>query len=45
MTWQSVPPSAHVSLNDQLEFGVTGKKLKLKDAMSPIDGDFCYRYE
>jgi hypothetical protein len=39
------PPSEKVTLNDQLVFEAAAPNIKIRDAMSPIDGRFCYIYE
>ncbi|KAF4504582.1 hypothetical protein G6O67_008019 [Ophiocordyceps sinensis] len=44
-TFQNLPPSANVTTESLLQMGYAGGPVPVRDAMSPIDGPFCYRYE
>lgn len=39
------PPSPPVAKDDLIRFGVVGGDVKLGDALSTIDGPYCYIYE
>ncbi|KAH7007646.1 putative tyrosinase [Ilyonectria destructans] len=43
-TWWNYPPSANVTLGDDLNMGSLGS-VKVQDIMSTLDGRLCYRYE
>lgn len=38
------PPSKNGTLDDDLEYGVLGDKLKLGNALDTMAGPFCYVY-
>ncbi|KAK0649934.1 hypothetical protein B0T16DRAFT_492448 [Cercophora newfieldiana] len=39
------PPSDNATLDTQITFGVIAPPIKIRDAVSTIDGDFCYIYD
>lgn len=43
-TMGGFPPSKNGTLEDDIEYGVLGDKLKLKDALDTMAGPFCYIY-
>lgn len=45
MTFANIPPSRQGTLEDMLDMGPLAPPLKVKDAMSIIDGPFCHFYE
>jgi tyrosinase len=40
-----VPPSDNVTLDTMMEFGAVDTTKTIRDASSPVDGDYCYMYE
>ncbi len=38
------PPSANVTLETDIDFGVLAPKQPIKKLVSAIDGPFCYMY-
>ena len=40
----NIPPSAEVTLDDVMDFGVLGPSMKVGDAMSVGTEPFCYEY-
>lgn len=46
-TFLNVPPSTNATLDDVIELGVNAaaKGIKIRDAVSTLDGPFCYIYE
>lgn len=43
-TMGGFPPSKNGTLEDDIEYGVLGDKLKLKDALDTMAGPFCFIY-
>ncbi|KAL2280154.1 hypothetical protein FJTKL_12767 [Diaporthe vaccinii] len=43
-TMGGFPPSKNGTLEDDIEYGVLGDKLKLKDALDTMAGSFCFIY-
>ena len=44
-TFLNTPPSANVTLNDTMNWGVLGPAMTVDQAMSISAGPFCYTYE
>ncbi|RDW75127.1 hypothetical protein BP6252_06269 [Coleophoma cylindrospora] len=44
MTLANTPPSRNGTLDDILDMGATGQSFNMRDAMSTLDGPFCYIY-
>lgn len=45
LTMANLPPSRNATLDDILDLGPLGPPLKIRDALSTVDGPFCYYYE
>ncbi|KAM0720280.1 hypothetical protein Q7P37_004416 [Cladosporium fusiforme] len=43
-TMFDTPPSANTTLDDMIDLGVNAPGMKIRDAMSTLDGPFCYIY-
>lgn len=44
-TINNSPPSANATLDDIIELGVNAPGIKIREAVSTLDGPFCYIYE
>jgi tyrosinase len=44
-TFLNIPPSANVTLNDIMNWGVLGPEMTVAEAMGTLAGPFCYIYE
>ncbi|KAM4062808.1 tyrosinase [Hirsutella rhossiliensis] len=44
-TFRNLPPSPNVTTETLMDMGYAGGHVPVGDAMSPIDGPFCYKYE
>lgn len=44
ITFENVPPSRDARLNDTIDIGVNAGPILISDAMSTLDGPFCYIY-
>lgn len=44
-TFLNIPPSANVTLDDEMNWGILGPVMTVSEAMSTMAGEFCYIYE
>lgn len=43
-TFQDIPPSANVTLDDYVSVGVLNEPKKVRELLSTVAGPFCYVY-
>jgi len=43
-TMFNFPPSKNGTVEDMMDLGVNGKEIRIREAMSSVNGPFCYVY-